>query len=43
MRIFALAERALDKDARLKLPYSRSRSNDSVEKAFVCNGKDMKC
>lgn len=36
MRILAFAERALDNDARLRLPlYSRSRSNDSVEKAKV--------
>lgn len=35
MRILALAERALDSDALLRLLYSRSRSrsNDSVEKA----------
>jgi hypothetical protein len=34
MRILALAERAFDNDALLRLPlYSRSRSNDSDEKA----------
>lgn len=43
MRILALAERALDKDARLRLPlYSRSRSNDSVEKAKVIESKGIK-
>lgn len=43
MRILALAERALDKDARLRLPlYSRSRSNDSVEKAKVNESKGIK-
>lgn len=39
MRILALAERAFDKEARLRLPlYSRSlrsRSNDSEENARV--------
>jgi hypothetical protein len=36
MRILALAERAFDSDALLRLPlYSRSRSNDSEEKAKV--------
>lgn len=43
MRILALAERALDKDARLRLPlYSRSRSNDSVEKAKVNESEGIK-
>lgn len=44
MRILALAERALDKEALLRLLYSRSlrsRSNDSEENArMVENGKN---
>jgi hypothetical protein len=38
MRILAFAERAFDNDALLRLPlYSRSRSNDSEEKAEWIN------